>query len=133
MNPYLALALCFCFVLALFVLDLQWRRAISVGALIPLMWAMIQGSRPITTWFSPSGINSLEAVYEGSPVDRAVYLLLIAAGVVVLLARRFNWLEFAAANKWIIVFFVYLGLSLLWSDYTFIAFKRWIRDLGNLV
>ncbi len=133
MPPYLALALCFCLILALFVLDRQWRRAISIGGSIPIIWALVQGSRPITTWFSPSSINSLEAVYEGSPVDRAVYLVLIAAGLWILLARRFDWLRYASTNKWIVVFFGYLCLSLLWSDYTFIAFKRWVKDLGNLI
>ena len=133
MPPYLALALCFCLILALFVLDRQWRRAISIGGSIPIIWALVQGSRPITTWFSPSSINSLEAVYEGSPVDRAVYLVLIAAGLWILLARRFDSLGYASTNKWIVVFFGYLCLSLLWSDYTFIAFKRWVKDLGNLI
>jgi hypothetical protein len=133
MPPYVALAGCFCLVVGLFVLDRRWRHAISIGGWLPLAWAVLQGTRPITTWLSPSSINSLEAVYEGSPVDRTVYLVLIAGGLCVLLARRFNWLRFASANKWIVVFFAYLCISLLWSDYTFIAFKRWVKDLGNLI
>jgi exopolysaccharide production protein ExoQ len=133
MPPYLALALCLCFVLALFVLDRRWRQTASIGAWIPLIWALILGSRPITTWYSPSSLNSLEVLYEGSPVDRALYLALIAAGIAVLIARRFTWRQLGLANPWVIVFYAYLGISLFWSDYPFIAFKRWIKDLGNLV
>jgi exopolysaccharide production protein ExoQ len=133
MPPYLALALGLCFVLALFVLDRRWRHTISLGGWIPLIWALILGSRPISTWYSPSTLNSLETLYEGSPADRAAYLALIVAGVVVLIARRLRWRQFASANPWVIVFFAYLGISLFWSDYPFIAFKRWIKDLGNLI
>src|SRR5467141_1316868 len=112
MPPYVALALCFCFVVALFVLDRRWRRAISIGGWLPLIWALILGSRPITTWYSSSGLNSLESLYEGSPADRAVYLILITAGLFVLLARQFSWAQFASENKWVIIFFAYLGMSL---------------------
>jgi len=133
MPPTIALFGCLCLILALFVLDRRWRQPISIGGWIPLFWALLQGSRPISAWFARSEVNSLQAVYEGNPLDRTVILILVATGLLVLLVRRFNWLQFASANKWVIVFFAYLCLSLLWSDYTFIAFKRWIRDAGNLI
>src|SRR5437773_6227726 len=100
MHPYAALAICICVVCALFVLDRRWRHAISIGGWIPLIWTLIQGSRPITAWFYPSEtINLPESLYEGSAVDRAIYLCLITAGLFVLFARRFSWLRFASANK----------------------------------
>jgi O-antigen ligase len=36
-------------------------------------------------------------------------------------------------NRWLFIFFIYLGISVLWSEYPFVAFKRWIKDLGNIV
>ena len=36
-------------------------------------------------------------------------------------------------NRLLVIFFIYLGISVLWSDYPFVSFKRWIKDLGNIV
>jgi len=105
----------------------------TAGQWIPFAWILIIGSRPVTTWFNPSHLNSLDALMEGSPLDRTILLLLILGGVIVLVARRVDWLRFATTNKAIVFYFAYLGICVLWSDYTFIAFKRWIKDLGNLV
>ncbi|MGO9414484.1 MAG: O-antigen ligase family protein [Syntrophobacteraceae bacterium] len=33
----------------------------------------------------------------------------------------------------LVIFFTYCALSLFWSDYPFVAFKRLIKDLGNVV
>ena len=36
-------------------------------------------------------------------------------------------------NIWILVLFLYLGISILWSDFMGVSFKRWIRATGDLV
>jgi O-antigen ligase len=74
-----------------------------------------------------------DAYLEGSPFDRLIFLSLIVAGVLVLARRRASWQSIIAGNKWVFLCFVYLGISALWSDYPFVAFKRWIKDVGNVV
>ena len=134
MTPNGALLVCLCFVSALLVLDHRWRPKISIGGWIPLIWVLIISSRPVTSWFFPSmQVEESEALLEGSPVDRMFYLIMILAGLLVLFFRRFNWLQFVTRNKWVVLYFAYLAISALWSDYTFISFKRWIKDFGNLV
>lgn len=64
-------------------------------------------------------------------MDRAVDLLLIALAVVILTTRAFNWSQFLTRNIALIAFLTFALLSVVWSDFPFVAFKRWIRDLGN--
>src|SRR5690606_19424351 len=47
-----------------------------------------------------------------------------------LLARSFSPLQFIRSNRFLSAFLVFALLSVLWSDFPFIAFKRWFRDLG---
>jgi O-antigen ligase len=69
---------------------------------------------------------------EGSPIDGAVFTILIITGVFVLSRRRLNWSALFNQNKWIWLFFVFGALSMLWSDYPFVSFKRLIKALGTV-
>jgi O-antigen ligase len=70
---------------------------------------------------------------DGSPLDSLVVLALIVAGATVLSRRRLNWGGLFRSNRLLIIFFIYLGISVLWSDYPVVSFKRYIKDLGNIV
>jgi O-antigen ligase len=70
---------------------------------------------------------------DGSPLDSSIFLVLIVAGATVLCRRQVDWRMLFRRNHWLFIFFIYLGISVLWSDYPFVAFKRWIKDLGNVV
>jgi O-antigen ligase len=70
---------------------------------------------------------------EGSPLDAAVYGLLIAAGVLVLNFRSRRVKSFLRANVPLLVFFSYCALSIAWSEYSFIAFKRWSKSVGDVL
>jgi O-antigen ligase len=69
----------------------------------------------------------------GSPLDAAVFGILIIAGVVVLTQRWNQVGKFLRGNAPILLFLAYCVLSTLWSDYTFVAFKRWIKSVGDVV
>ena len=76
----------------------------------------------------PSGTD-----YEDSYVDAIVFGTLIAAGFFVLSRRKIDWGQFFARNRWILLYFIYCGVSIIWSDYPSISFKRWIKELGSPV
>jgi len=42
-----------------------------------------------------------------------------------------NLLEFARSNHWITIFLLYCLVAIIWSDFPFVAFKRWIKILGH--
>jgi exopolysaccharide production protein ExoQ len=80
-----------------------------------------------------SPIGSADQYLEGSPTDRLVYACLVVVGLIVLVNRRGQVGRFLRANGGILFFFFYCVVSLLWSDYPEVAFKRWIKAFGDLV
>ena len=68
---------------------------------------------------------------EGSPLDAAVFLTLIVAGFVVLRRRRIKFSVFARNNRWLLAFFIVSLISIVWSDFPFVAFRRWIKILAH--
>jgi exopolysaccharide production protein ExoQ len=131
MPAPLALSVCVLFIFWLLARDRKWQDRVSIALWIPVLWALIIGSRPISVWLDPGAQVEDIDMLEGSPLDRYVFLLLIVAALVVLWRRQTSWRKITTNNRWLCVFFLYLGLSVLWSDYPFVSFKRWIKDLGN--
>ena len=78
-------------------------------------------------------MESPDDYLEGSPLDRLVYLALIFAALRVMLTRGVNFVEIMSANRWLFLFFLYWGTSILWSEHPFVGFKRWTKDLGNVL
>ncbi len=62
-----------------------------------------------------------------------MFLLLIVIGLLILYRRKLDWALLIRRNVWILVFFSYAVLSVLWSDFPFIAFKRWFKASGNVI
>ena len=79
--------------------------------------------------------NRLAQQYsEGSPLDAAIYGLLIVAGVLVLNFRAAPGEAICCrTNLPLLLFFAYCALSIAWSEYSFIALKRWSKSVGDLV
>src|SRR4051794_16914405 len=134
MPPLLATIFCSVFVAWLVFRDIRTRQTVSTAIWIPCLWAFILGSRPISAWpiaasFGLSSSMTTTADYvEGSPFDRLVFLALIALGCVVIKTRKTDFRSLGRLNKWLLVYFAYLAASALWSDYSFVSFKRWVKD-----
>jgi O-antigen ligase len=70
---------------------------------------------------------------EGTPLDAGFFLVLIVLGIRTL-ARRGVWTaSLVRENRWIFLFLAYCFAAILWSDFPFVAFKRWIKVLGHPV
>jgi O-antigen ligase len=107
---------------------------LSKALWIPTIWLLINGSRAVTSWLHPEPAESLALQYsEGSPLDAAVYGILIAAGVVVLNFRSRLVKRFLQENLPLLIFLGYCALSIAWSEYPFIALKRWSKSIGDVV
>jgi exopolysaccharide production protein ExoQ len=132
LPPNFALLLCLGFVGWLFYRYSERQAGVSVALWIPLAWLFIVSSRPVSAWMGGSASNSDQQL-DGSPLDAMIFLALIVAGATVLCRRHVDWGMLLRRNRWLFIFFIYLGISVLWSDYPFVAFKRWIKDLGNIV
>ncbi|HSR10530.1 MAG TPA: O-antigen ligase family protein, partial [Thermodesulfobacteriota bacterium] len=101
---------------------------------VALIWIMIIGSRSVSLWLGEGiAMEDLKSFEEGSPLDRNVFILLIIAGLLVLWTRRLSWSRMFGSNRWVFAFVLYGGISILWSDLPLVSFKRWTKELGNIV
>ena len=62
-----------------------------------------------------------------------VWGILFVAGAIVVLRRGPQITTLLRANGPIILFFAYCALSILWADHPFVAFKRWVKAVGDVV
>ena len=130
MSPTLALVLWLVLLLALLRYDPAADRRLSVALWIPVAWFSMIGSRLPAQWLSGGIGFSAAGFSEGNSFDRAVYLSLIGLSLATLTLRSFRWQSFFRANVWLVLLLLYGLASIAWSDYSFVAFKRWFRDLG---
>ena len=140
MSPQIAAVVYTLGIVGLFALDRERGARPSKALWIPVVWLWIVGSREVSQWLAALGVRQAGALSgspdryaEGSPIDRAVYTGLLVLGMIVLFRRRSEIRRLLRANAPILLFFLYCAASILWSDYPEIAFKRWIKALGDLV
>ena len=112
------------------------RAAPSPWIWLPYIWLFIASTRALSSWLS-IGVGSdtpdLEADVSGSFLDRTVLQGLMALGLVVLGRRAERTKTILARNKWLVMLFIYMGLSVLWSNFPAISLRRWFRLLGTLI
>ena len=120
-------------ILGLFLLDRDSTARTSKLLWIPVIWLLIAGSRPVSAWLGMAPLKSPEQYLEGSPFDRVIFIVLIAVALLGLWARRKSVLELLKENGIIVAFLLYCAISISWSDYPDVAFKRWIKALGDFV
>ena len=133
MPRQLALLVCISLILYLFWMDRKKNEGVSNAIWIPFIWMFIAGSRFVSQWLNLRAPTSADVYLEGNPVDRAVFILLIIAGTMILQRRRINWNSWFAKNKWIWLYFGFGAISFLYCDYPFVALKRWVKTLGNVI
>lgn len=110
------------------------RPRVTRTTWIVVVWAVIYGSRPVTEWFSQTGGGGLaESVDEGNPIEAMISILFLLVGSVVLLRRKLRWDTVLKENTAVVVFYVFWWLSILWSDYPLITFKRLFKEFGAVI
>jgi exopolysaccharide production protein ExoQ len=131
MPPTIALLVWLVLLLGLLFFNSAKRSGTSIALWVPLIWMFFIASRLPSQWLGGQVGNAAQALEEGNPLDRTIFLVLIMVASVVLMSRSFKWGYFFAHNRFLIAFIIFGLLSVAWSDFPFVAFKRWFRDLGN--
>lgn len=98
-----------------------------------MMWLLVIGSRPLSVWFSVTAHADKGVVEEGGLIDVLIFFVLMGMGTIALAKRKVDWHQFISRNRWLVVFFFYCGVSVFWSDYPFVGFKRWTKDVANII
>jgi exopolysaccharide production protein ExoQ len=133
LPPSVALLLTIALIVFLFRRDVREKPNVSGALWLPLLWFVIGCSRGFSAWLNIFGlpVSGAASVEEGSPVDACCYLAMAIAGFCVLCKRQVSLSEIVRNNGWLIVFFLYCFISIAWSDFPFISFKRWIKIFGH--
>jgi exopolysaccharide production protein ExoQ len=124
--------MCACGIAGLFYLGRDESVHTSKALWLPVVYLWLIGSRPVSAWLGiapPAGTN---VQLDGSPLDALVFGLLLAAAIVVLITRGRRALTFLTANWPILIYFFYCLVSVSWSYHPDVAFKRWIKAIGDL-
>jgi len=137
--PPLALLLTLCFIGFL----LRWEARLhqkNFGALwLPTIWIFFVASRFPGQWLPILGVplggggEAGTTSADGSPLDALFLLVLIVLGINELLRRRLDFNHLRTHSLWVVIFFGYCFLAITWSDFPFVAFKRWIKIIGHPV
>src|SRR5579864_6361527 len=135
MGLQLALLICTVGVAGLFFLDRDKSVRTSFALWLPVIWLWLAGSRSVSMWLGVAGSsgNVLASTLDGSPLDAAIYQVLIVVGVVVLLQRWKKTKALLKASSPILIYFLYCLMSTMWSPFHGPSFKRWIKAVGDLV
>lgn len=136
MPPTLALFLGIAFILGAFR-SFRSRGELSSAALIwPTIWYLVVATRPFGVWMSTWGVplaaGGGDGVGDGSFVDRWFYATLTVIGLWILFRRGFDWGGTLRRNPWLTFLFALMAVSILWSQYPYISFKRYIKFLGSV-
>jgi exopolysaccharide production protein ExoQ len=131
-NPSFASLICVCGIAGLFYLGRDASVRTSKALWLPFIWILLVGSRPVSFWLGITPPAGTDIQLVGSPVDAFIFELLLAAAVVVLVWRRRRVLTLLSTNWPILLYFSYCLVSISWAYYPDIAFKRWIKAIGDL-
>jgi exopolysaccharide production protein ExoQ len=135
MGALLAFLICSLGVAGLFFLDRDKSVRTSKALWLPVIWLWIAGSRTVSVWLGTGGrsAGALASTLDGSPMDAAIFEALIAVGVIVLFMRRNRTITVLKESGPVLIYFLYCMTSTAWSPIPGPAFKRWIKDVGDLV
>lgn len=135
MSPQIATTVCLIGIFGLFVLDRDREARTSVALWLPVAWLAIIASRELSRWLAVFGIAQAtgEDHLNGSPIDTLFFTLVLVLGVAVLMRRGPAVARILQGNVPVLLFFLYCALSVSWSDYPDIAFKRWLKAVGDVV
>jgi exopolysaccharide production protein ExoQ len=107
---------------------------VSAALWIPIVWYALETSQSVSRWLTIFGyqVAAPDAI-DGSPIDRLIYSVLLLVAIGILLARKTKWRSILDSNRWLCVLFLYMLVSVIWSDYPLISFKRWIRAMVDVL
>ena len=135
MPPDLALLLGFALVAYAFSRERRRTTLVSRALFWPTLWYMVASSRPVGVWLILWGIPvpGSDSAEDGSFIERIFYLSLTLIGIRVLRRRSIDWSRVWRQNGWLVVFVLFMLVSVTWSDYPYISFKRFIKMAGSIV
>src|SRR5262249_27949072 len=134
MPRQLAIFVFTAFIIWLWREDSKSRPHLSKALWIPLIWLLLLGSRPLSwwSWFFFGIGSSITSDLDGNGFDRVFYSALICLSLIIVLRRGVSWSEVFGGNAGLVLFYAFLGLTIIWAAYPFPTFKRWTKEIGAI-
>jgi exopolysaccharide production protein ExoQ len=102
----------------------------SIGVWVAIIWYAIEASQSVSRWLALATGQPVQVdARDGSPLDRAIYIGLMVVALLILMRRPIKWSALIRSNQALTVLFLYMLLSITWSDVPDVSFKRWVRTL----
>ena len=64
---------------------------------------------------------------SGNPIDQVVIATFLLSGIYMLSKRRIAWEHLFKKNLWILLWFLYCGVSIAWSDFPGASLRKWVK------
>jgi len=116
------------------MLNYKQKSEVSSAIWVPLIWFAIAISRSLANWLSLGSQDIESSSYlSGNMVDRTFDSVLLVIGLIILLVRKIDWSQIRKDNIWIIILYLFMGISIFWSGFPEVSFKRYIRAICVLI
>jgi O-antigen ligase len=136
MPPKLALFIGAVFVFLAFRSARKHSAPASKELFWPTLWYLVVATRPIGVWLELWGVSlsgGSDDPTEGSAIDRYFFLSLTLIGLRILSKRGFSWRQAVQQNRALFFLVLLMAVSICWSQYSFVSFKRFIKVVGSIV
>jgi len=133
MVRLVAIVICALVIWLLFRFNREAGVQTSKALWIPTIWLFLGATRNLSEWVFLSRGGQSGQYLEGSPLDQVALSAMLALGLAVLLSRSQRVGTILRSNIPILLYFLYCGISILWSDFPEVASKRWFRASGDVL
>jgi exopolysaccharide production protein ExoQ len=130
MQP-VATLICVILIVGLFRVTRDPKERVSGAVWIPALWAFLAGSRPVESWFYDAS-DQVSKYYSGDVIQGTIFQILELSALFVVIRRQARTLTILKNNWPVLAFFAYCLLSVCWSDFSYVSFKRWFKLAGDL-
>lgn len=123
MSPYLALSGFSILSVILIYFEHREQKIKGAGIWLLSIWILYSITKPLGSW-----LNIKSTMEQGSPYDRIFLLSIFVLALLIAIARKFEWQSMLKNN---IIFFLllsYMLLSVSWSRFPGISFRRWVKE-----
>ncbi len=127
MNGTIAFTLCIIFIIWIFRVESKRKADVSSALWVPFFWLLMIGSRSVSQWLSMRSPVGTDDVLSGNPIDQVVISAFLLSGLYILSKRKIAWERLFKNNLWIVLWFLYLGVSIAWSDFPGAALRKWVK------
>jgi len=96
-----------------------------------IFFIFVGTSRPFQELIMSGAVISDRGIIASNPLNQFVFSFLYILSFLSLVSQRSRLVEFVKTEKFFSLFILWSFLSIFWSDFPFVSFKRWLQYFGT--